>query len=611
METNEKRIRRLQDKALTLPLLPGVYFMKNAAGTVIYVGKARALKNRVSQYFTALHRHTPKVYQMVMHVQDFEYVVCDSEFEALMLECSMIKQYSPKYNILLKDDKGYHYIKITRGQWPVMKAVKQKDDPKAEYIGPYNSFFVVRQTVDEVCKIFKLQQCNKQFPRDIGKERPCLNHYIDACCAPCSGRVKPAEYQEAFRQAVQFIKGGAGASVRELKAEMNAAAENLEFERAARLRDRIAAIEKIKQRQKVVTSTYARQDVIAMAAGEKSACFQVFSFVQGRLQDRRQYVVDISEAPAEARAAFIKQFYDAGRDIPPRIAVDAPVQDASLLEQWLGERLGKKVTIAVPQKGEQKQLIEMCAKNAAEYLAQSMGRTDSATAALDELAQLLGLPKAPEYIESYDISNTAGDENVGGMVVFKNGEPHKSSYRKFKIQGFTGQDDFGSLREVLRRRFNEYLLHKGEPEGFGRLPDLILLDGGKPQLAAVQPILQEFGLQIPLFGMVKDGKHKTDAITGDGGNIAIKSNRRAYTLVSKIQEEVHRYAITYHRQRRKNSGIRLTLTEIPGIGPQKAKNLLQRFKTVAAIKEATPAELAGVDKVTTADAQRIYEFFRR
>ncbi len=590
MESNEMRIRRLQDKALTLPLLPGVYFMKNTAGTVIYVGKARALKNRVSQYFTALHRHTPKVYQMVMHVQDFEYVVCDSEFEALMLECSMIKQYSPKYNILLKDDKGYHYIKITKGAWPTLKAVKQKDDPSAEYIGPYNSFFVVRQTVDEVCKIFKLQQCNKQFPRDIGKERPCLNHYIDACCAPCSGRVSAKEYGEAFRQAVQFIKGGAGESLRRLKAEMQAAAEQLEFEKAARLRDRIAAIEKIKQRQKVVTSTYARQDVIAMVQGEKNVCFQVFVFSEGRLQDRKQYITEPAESPEEARTAFLKQFYGAGRDIPPRIAVDAPVQDAELLERWLGEALGKKVTIAVPQKGEQKQLVEMCAKNAAEYLAQNMGRADSSTAALDELTQLLGLPKAPEYIESYDISNTAGDENVGGMVVFKNGEPYKSGYRRFKIKGFAGQNDFGSLQEVLRRRLNEYLLHKGEPEGFGRLPDLILLDGGKPQLAAVQPVLQEFGLQIPLFGMVKDGKHKTDAITNGGGSIAIKSNRRAYTLVSKIQEEVHRYAITYHRQRRKNSGIRLTLTEIEGIGPQKAKNLLARFKTVAAIKAASVEE---------------------
>ncbi|HIZ83178.1 MAG TPA: excinuclease ABC subunit UvrC [Firmicutes bacterium] len=607
------RLERLREKARRLPLTPGVYIMRDSRKNIIYIGKAKALKNRVSQYFGSPKNHPEKVRQMVARVEDFEYILCDSEFEALILECSLIKQHMPKYNILLKDSKGYHYVKVTKGDWPAIQAVKMIEDDGADYIGPYNSSWAVTETVDEALKIFKLPQpaCNKVFPRDIGKGRPCLNFFIGACCAPCSGKVKQSEYRETVKEAVDFIKGGRAVSLDDLRRRMEEAAEKLDFERAARLRDRLRAIERMRQKQKVVTSTYQRQDVVALAQSPTAACFEVFVFRQGRLADREQFLLEQIADAASARAEFLQRYYSMDREVPPRIALDGDYEDKELLTRWLSEKAGRRVQLAVPQKGEQYDLVQMCRSNAAEYLAQHAGRTGRETAALDELARLLGLQRPPQYIEAYDISNTAGSENVAGMVVFADGRPYKPAYRKFKIKGFEGQDDYRSMAEVLERRFAEYekAREAGEEEGFGRLPDLILLDGGQGQVNAVLPVLRKAGIEVPLFGMVKDGKHRTRAIAAGGGDIAIKSTRRAYTLIATIQEEVHRFAIGYHRQRRSRQGIATTLTEIPGVGPARAKLLFRQFKTLKAISDATEEELAGLEGMTRPAAAAVYRHF--
>ena len=610
MEQEDKR-RELRQKAMRLPLSPGVYLMHNKAGEIIYIGKAKALKNRVSQYFGSEKNHDAKVRRMVSNVDWFEYILCDSEFEALVLESSLIKQNQPKYNILLKDDKGYSYIRVSGGPWPRITEVKKVEDDGAKYIGPYLSSWSIKQTIDSARKIFKLPDCTRKFPQDFGKGRPCLNYYIKQCCAPCRGRVSEAEYNEAFQEALDFIKGGSSTSVKALTAKMEEAAENMEFELAARLRDRIAAINKMKERQKVVASKIEEQDVFALAQGETHTAFEVFRFTGGKLSDRESFLTEGCQPDPEARSEFLRQYYAIRDRVPPVVTIDGPVEDAELVARWLSEKRGKSVKLHVPQRGEQAQLVQMCRQNAAESIARQAGSTGRDASALDELRRLLGLEKVPAYIECYDISNLQGGENVAGMVVFENGRPLKSAYRKFKIQTVTGQDDYGSMREVIRRRFTEYYARQqqGDGEGFGRLPDLVLLDGGKGHVAAVQPVLQEMGVAVPLFGLVKDDKHRTRAIALSGGEIAIQSNRRAFTLLSTIQDEVHRFAIGYHRQQRKKAAVSSTLTSIPGIGQARAKALLKHFKTVAAIGQADLKELEEAPSMTQPAARRVYQFF--
>ena len=610
MEQEDKR-RELRQKAMRLPLSPGVYLMHNKAGEIIYIGKAKALKNRVSQYFGSEKNHDAKVRRMVSNVDWFEYILCDSEFEALVLESSLIKQNQPKYNILLKDDKGYSYIRVSGGPWPRITEVKKVEDDGAKYIGPYLSSWSIKQTIDSARKIFKLPDCTRKFPQDFGKGRPCLNYYIKQCCAPCRGRVSEAEYNEAFQEALDFIKGGSSTSVKALTAKMEEAAENMEFELAARLRDRIAAINKMKERQKVVASKIEEQDVFALAQGETHTAFEVFRFTGGKLSDRESFLTEGCQPDPEARSEFLRQYYAIRDRVPPVVTIDGPVEDAELVARWLSEKRGKSVKLHVPQRGEQAQLVQMCRQNAAESIARQAGSTGRDASALDELRRLLGLEKVPAYIECYDISNLQGGENVAGMVVFENGRPLKSAYRKFKIQTVTGQDDYGSMREVIRRRFTEYYAHQqqGDGEGFGRLPDLVLLDGGKGHVAAVEPVLQEMGVNVPLFGLVKDDKHRTRAIALSGGEIAIQSNRRAFTLLSTIQDEVHRFAIGYHRQQRKKAAVSSTLTSIPGIGEARAKALLKHFKTVAAIGQADLKELEEAPSMTQPAARRVYQFF--
>lgn len=604
------KMKILRKKAMSLPLLPGVYIMKNADGEIIYIGKAKALKNRVSQYFGSQNRHPIKVRKMVENVDRFDYIVTGSEFEALVLECSLIKQHSPKYNILLKDDKGYSYIRISDGEYREISAVFNKKDDGSEYIGPYLSSYSVRQSVDAANKIFKLPQCNKVFPRDFGKSRPCLNYYISQCCGLCTGKIKKSDYDEAVDGAIAFLKGDSRDIIADLRVEMEKAAEELDFEQAAKLRDRINSIERIKEKQKVVYKSVEEQDVFATADIDGSVCLAVLRFSNGRLFDSEHFFFDDPGDKEGMRSDFITSYYSMRDNIPKRVTVDGEVADRELLEQWLSEKKGKKVTVFVPARGEQLEIVNMCRKNAEEKLAIKKGRTGREIAVLDELKDLLGLKKTPEYIESYDISHTAGQDSVAGMIVFKGGKPYRKAYKRFSIKSFDGNDDYRAMNEVLTRRFSEYEKSKDSTEGFGKLPDLILLDGGVGQVHAVEPVLREFGLKIPLFGMVKDNRHRTRAISGDGGEIAINSKRQVFTLVSEIQNEVHRFSVAYHHQKHAKRGLSLSLTEIEGVGEKRASALLKYFKTMTAIKNAEVDELSKAPGITSAVAQNIYDYYR-
>lgn len=604
------KMKILRKKAMSLPLLPGVYIMKNADGEIIYIGKAKALKNRVSQYFGSQNRHPVKVRKMVENVDRFDYIVTGSEFEALVLECSLIKQHSPKYNILLKDDKGYSYIRISDGEYRKISAVFNKKDDGSEYIGPYLSSYSVRQSVDAANKIFKLPQCNKVFPRDFGKSRPCLNYYISQCCGLCTGKIKKSDYDEAVDGAIAFLKGDSRDIIADLRVKMEKAAEELDFEQAAKLRDRINSIERIKEKQKVVYKSVEEQDVFATADIDGSVCLAVLRFSNGRLFDSEHFFFDDPGDKKGMRSDFITSYYSMRDNIPKRVTVDGEVADRELLEQWLSEKKGKKVTVFVPARGEQLEIVNMCRKNAEEKLAIKKGRTGREIAVLDELKDLLGLKKTPEYIESYDISHTAGQDSVAGMIVFKGGKPYRKAYKRFSIKSFDGNDDYRAMNEVLTRRFSEYEKSKDSTEGFGKLPDLILLDGGVGQVHAVEPVLREFGLKIPLFGMVKDNRHRTRAISGDGGEIAINSKRQVFTLVSEIQNEVHRFSVAYHHQKHAKRGLSLSLTEIEGVGEKRASALLKYFKTMTAIKNAEVDELSKVPGITSAVAQNIYDYYR-
>ncbi|MBR0534933.1 MAG: excinuclease ABC subunit UvrC [Clostridia bacterium] len=605
----DERLRRLKNKANKLPLSPGVYIMKNKEGKIIYIGKAKALKNRVSQYFGSQEKHYTKVRKMVENVEDFDYILTDSEFEALVLECSLIKQNMPKYNILLKDDKGFSYIKVTKG-WKNIFPVLQKDDETAEYLGPYTAGFSVTKAVEQAKKIYKLPTCSKVFPRDIGKDRPCLNYHLGVCCAPCSGKLSLGEYLENVENALDFLRYGGKETIKKLTAEMEEAAENLEFEKAARLRDVIRSIEKVKSSQKVVSATYKQQDVFAVATMDGKACLSVLRFDDNALTDTEHFFADEGESPEAMRSEFILSYYSFDRKVPPRIEVDGAVEDEENIGKFLAEKRGGSVSIVVPQKGTQARLVEMCKSNAMQKLTEKYLGRDKGKEALEELALMLGLSEIPEYIEAYDISHTGGADNVGGMVVFRNGKPFKSAYRRFAVKGFDGQDDYRSMAQVIDRRLSEYekCCAGNITDGFGRLPDLILLDGGKGQVNAVEPVLEAHGISVPMFGMVKDNKHRTSAISTGGGRIDFNSRKRAFSLVTSIQDEVHRFAVSYHRKKHTKSALSAMLTEINGIGPAKAKALIMKFGTLQRIGEATKEELMSVKGITEANALEIMKF---
>lgn len=601
-------LAELSQKALNLTTMSGVYIMRNIKREIIYIGKAKSLKNRVSGYFQKGAPHNDKVRKMVDQVCDFDYIVCDSEFEALVLECSLIKQNNPKYNILLKDDKGYHYIKITKPPYSKITAEKQKLDDNSRYIGPYTSSFAVQQTVEAVNKIFKFPTCNRNFPDDFFKGRPCLNFHIKQCMGVCRGKISEATYADDILEALSYIKRGGNNLISGLVLQMDQASEALQFERAARFRDRINAIKKITQTQKVINQP--DQDVVGFSQNLTDAAVAILKFRGSQLVDKEEYVFSEIYDIRQTRQEFFNQFYLSTVDIPPQILVDEEFEGMDLLGKYLTETHGVKTTLRVPVIGEQKKLVQMACQNASERLSKKVERTGREVAALAEITRLLGLAKTPEYIEAYDISNMGDSAIVGGMVVFLNGRPHKKAYKKFKIVGQSTQDDYKAMQEMLTRRFNHYWKNKDSNDGFGRLPDLILLDGGTGHLAAIMPVLVQTGIDVPIFGMVKDNKHKTRAIASNGGEISIASHKAAFSLITQIQDEVHRYSINYQRNVHKKSTYELTLTRVDGIGEKKAAALLKAFNTRAALKAATVVQLKDIAKVNDAIATELYDLIQ-
>lgn len=609
---NNQRLPFLEDKVTKLPYEPGVYIMRNKAKTIIYIGKAKELRNRVSSYFRSYDKHTEKVYRMVENVYDFDYIVTNSEFEALVLENSMIKQYTPKYNILLKDDKGYDYIKISGEPFPRITAEKQRDSAtKDTYLGPYTSSFVVNQTVEEVNHAFKLPTCRRKFPEDFGKQRPCLNFHINRCMGTCTGKISQKRYNEIIGEALEFINKGSGPIIERLEAEMFTAAEKMDFEKAAEIRDKIKAIKKITQQQNVVFVKSPEQDVIALAQSGKLGNFSVLKIRNQRLTDKQDFFISDIDNQPEARSDFLMSYYDEREEIPPIISLDGPVEDMELLTRYFSERAGRQVELRMPQRGEKVKLVEMARQNAAQTLSHRVERgSGRELAVLDELARIIGLDSPPAYIECYDISNMGEEAIVGGMVVFENARPLRSAYRKFNIKTTEGIDDYGAMREVIARRMLRYEKEKDSGEGFGRLPDLILLDGGKGHVNAVAQVMSDLGYSdIPLFGLVKDQRHRTRAIATGGDEISIQANRQAFTLLSTIQDEVHRFAISHMKTRRKKSMFTSELESIPGVGKTRVRALLRHFKTQKAIREASVDELAAVEGMNRPTAENIHSYF--
>ena len=599
----------LYEKAKMLPLLPGVYIIRDKNGVIIYIGKAKRLRIRVSQYFRPGVPHDAKVTQMIAHAFEFDVIVCQSEFEALVLEASQIKAHTPKYNILLKDDKGYSYVKITKEAYPRISAALQKEDDGAEYIGPYTSSFAVREMVETAQDAFLLPRCSRRFPQDIGKGRPCLNAHIGKCMALCSGKISQQAYQEAVQGAVQLIRHGKKDIIKTLEAQMLAASERLDFEQAALLRDQIAAIRRVAEGQKVVVDERVQMDVIAFAASGQNSCAAILRYRRGRLADKKEFFFKETADLERLREEFLPRYYLGREEIPRTIAVDILPEDAPALEQLLSETRGSHVQLYVPQRGDVAKLVSMAYTNASERLARESGRTDRPQRMLDELAALLGLAEPPKTIESYDISNWGDGTSVCGMIVFENGRPKKSGYRRFKMKTVARTDDYASMAEALSRRAARY--DSGDNGQFGTKPSVILLDGGKGQVSAVCRVLAGTGLaDVPLFGMVKDDHHRTRAIvTAAGEEIALSMHRTSFTFVSSIQDEVHRFSIEYQRQNQKKKAYASSLTEVPGVGPATAKALMTAFKTVAAVRMASLSELEQAKGVNKRAASAVYAWF--
>lgn len=607
-ESVNPRLPYLRDKTSKLTSSPGCYIMKDKTGNIIYIGKAKNLRNRVTSYFRKGQDHLPKVWKMVSHVNDYEFIVTDSEFEALVLECSLIKLHTPKYNILLKDDKGYSYIRITNEPFPRLQAVLQKYDDGAEYIGPYTSSFAVKQAVEEANKVFRLPTCTRVFPRDFKKARPCLNLHIKRCMGVCTGSFSQEEYRAAVEQAVDYIRNGSAQSVERLTSEMNRAAENLEFELAARLRDRIAAIQKAGESQKIIDETVPDCDIIAVSQNVDSACASVIMYRGGRLIDKADYFLGEKEDAGKMREDFILRFYSAKDSAPKSILLDEEIEDPGLIEQFLRERYGHAVHITVPKKGHLLRLTTLAKSNANEFLSVRVGRTGREIAALEELAKALNMSKPPRFIECYDISNLASTNMVAGMVVFENGRPCKKFYKKFSIKTVEEQNDYACMQEVIERRFRNYL--EKTDEGFSTLPDLILLDGGNGHVNAVRPVLEKMNINVPMYGLVKDDRHRTRAIATGDGEISLLKSRAAFNLVTAIQDEVHRVAITYQKSKRNKSAFSLELTSVKGVGDKKAAKLITAYKTKEALKKASVEEIratAGISLETARELKSVID----
>ena len=579
----------LKDKALSLPYEPGVYIMRDKSDKVIYVGKAKKLKNRVSQYFQDTTSHSPKTRLMVSKIDHFDVIVAASEFEALVLECSLIKRYLPKYNILLKDDKGYPYLRLNiKEDYPRIGMVSKISNDGAEYYGPYGSRGVTQDVMEAIRLTLRLPDCNRQFPRDIGKDRPCLNYHMGQCDGWCQPGRGHAEYRRRIDQARQLLNGDYKSVSDEIKTEMLAAAERLEFELAAALRNRLNSVEALGQKQLVTAGSLADTDVIGYAQTEAKACFAVLHFSGGNLLDKEYEVMSVPDDRETAVSALIKQYY-LSRGVAPKIVLlPFEIEDSELFSQLLEQRFGRKTKLKVPQRGDNARLVDLAVKNAAEEAQRVTSKEEKVSGTLSLLGKMLAM-NPPKRIESFDISNISGTDIVASMVVFQDGRPHKSDYKRFKVDGLSNQDDYASMHQVVKRRFIHY---QAQDKGFADKPDLLLIDGGVTHAQTAVAALEELGLQMNVFGMVKDDRHRTRAlVTPDGKEIRIDNQQAVFALIGNIQEETHRFAITYHRQLRSKRLRYSELDQIPGIGPKRKQELLKTFKSISAISQASLSEL--------------------
>ncbi len=615
----------LEEELKKLPAQPGVYIMHDSRDRIIYVGKAISLKNRVRQYFQSSRNKTAKIEQMVSRIAWFEYIITDSELEALVLECNLIKEHRPRYNTMLKDDKTYPYIKLTLGEaFPRVMISRTLKKDKSKYFGPYTSAGAVKDTLELIHKLYRIRTCNRNLPKDIGKERPCLNYHIHQCDAPCQGYISREEYAASIAQVQDFLNGHYDGILNMLKEKMQDASDRMDFEKAIEYRDLLESVKKVAQKQKITNGNDTDdRDVIAMAKDESDAVVQVFFVREGKLIGRDHFHVTIATAEDQKQilTSFVKQFYSGTPFVPREIWVQTELEDSDIISKWLETKRGQKVRIVVPQKGQKERLVELAERNAALVLSQDkekIKREELRTiGAMNQIGQMIGLDGI-RRVEAYDISNTSGMESVGSMIVYEDGRPKRSDYRKFRIKSVKGPNDYASMREVLTRRFShgvkeaKDLREQGEDQSFGsftRFPDLLMMDGGRGQVNIALEVLDELGLEIPVCGMVKDDRHRTRGLYYNNVELPIDTHSEGFKLITRIQDEAHRFAIEYHRSLRGKDQVHSILDDIPDIGPARRKALMRTFKSLEAVKEATVEELMNIPEMNQKAAESVYRFF--
>lgn len=606
-----ERFEELKAKVLSLPFEPGVYIMKNRDGQVIYVGKAKALKNRVSQYFQSDSRHSPKTIRMVSNIWDFDIIVTETEFEALVLENQMIKKYQPKYNILLKDDKGYPFIKVTTSKpYPSFSIVPKPGHDADRYFGPYTSRRAAYHAIDTINETLKLKTCRRVFPRDIGKDRPCLNLHLGRCIAPCTGQVSAEEYAARVQEGISLLEGNDKALLADLTARMEQAAEDLRFEQAATLRDRIRAVRALGEKQKVVAGAFAELDAVAYVQGQTRGCVVVLHYLAGDLHDKEFTLLDgVTAADAgEALGAFLKQYYALRGAVPRTVLLSSPIDESEAVGEFLSSIAERKVELAVPQRGRRHDIIRLAEKNAREEILRVETSQERRVKSLELLGQMTGMDELPHILEAYDISNFAGQDTVGSMVVFEDAKPARSRYRKFRIEtAAQGQDDYASMTEMLTRRLQRW---KDGDEKFTPLPSAFLIDGGLGHVRTAQRVLDQFGVNTPCFGMVKDDHHRTRGLVApDGREFGISTVPAVFALIGRIQEEVHRFAITYNRTLGAKKVRGSSLDQIEGVGEKRRNDLLKHFGTIENIRAASVDELARVVPRTV--AENVHDYYEK
>lgn len=616
---------QIEEELKKLPGQPGVYIMHDAKDAIIYVGKAISLKNRVRQYFQSSRDKTAKIKQMVSKIARFEYIVTDSELEALVLECNLIKEHRPRYNTMLKDDKTYPYIKVTASEeYPRILFSRQMKKDKNKYFGPFTSAGAVKDTIELIRKIYRIRACSRKLPQDMGKDRPCLYYHIHQCDAPCQGYISQADYQKSVKQAVGFLNGQYEPVMKYLEEKMRTASETMEFEKAIEYRDLLDSVRKVAQKQKITSQSMEDRDIIAMAKDERDAVVQVFFVRDGKLIGREHFHMNLtgSESKAEILNSFVKQFYAGTPFVPHEIWVQEELEDAEVIASFLTARRGQKVRFVVPKMGEKERLVELAEKNAKMVLSQDkekIKREELRTiGAMNQIGSWIGL-SGIKRVEAYDISNISGFESVGSMIVYENGRPKRNDYRKFRIRTVQGPNDYASMREVLLRRFSHGLeeTKKLQAEGgdlamgsFTRFPDLLMMDGGRGQVNIALEVLRELQLEIPVCGMVKDDNHRTRGLYYQNVEIPIDRHSEGFQLITRIQDEAHRFAIEYHRSLRGKEQVRSVLDDIKGIGPARRKSLMRTFKTIEAVREASVEELEAAPRMNRAAAEAVYIFFR-